>query len=253
MKQLKYYAMAFVAVMAMAVFYACGDDDDKSSAGGSNSLVGTWVQNAGSNRQETVVFNSDGTGTWQERLGGKLERFSYTISGQDVVIRWIENYSGSGVELYRWVISDNGQTLMLYEYDDDEDSGLELEFMGTRQSGNNGNSNANNGQNNNNGNLSAQALVGTWMEAKSSDEYEIFVINANGTGVRTMTYGRQTYSVQFTWSLSGEYLYVTVTEDYSGSYTFTYKVALIDGGRTMLVYERDSYSGWDLEWTLTKQ
>ncbi len=125
--------MMIVAVMS-AGFVACSGDDDDSGSG--SGVIGTWSGQEGK-RYLTLVFKSDGTGTYTYRYkdsysGYESDRgtFSYEMEGKlkgVITVRDYDSYSGYYTEYIYFEME--GKNLFLYEhyYGDD------LEYILTKE------------------------------------------------------------------------------------------------------------------------
>ena len=95
MKTLRFIGIALLTVLMSVSFSACGGDDD-NQGGGSNvkskDVVGTWKgyscvdddpNDLSTNHTLTLVFNADGTGTYDEYevLDANKCSFSYSMEG----------------------------------------------------------------------------------------------------------------------------------------------------------------------------
>ena len=77
MKTLRLIGMTLLMVMLAVNFTACSDDEDEPNS----PIVGTWIGGeVGFNSEETLIFNNNGTGQWDE------DSFNYTINSNKVVI-----------------------------------------------------------------------------------------------------------------------------------------------------------------------
>lgn len=99
MRTLRLIGMTLLTVMLAVNFMACSDDDKDEES----FIIGTWVSEntVGNGRYTyTVIFNSDGSGTWTELeewipISGTEQTytdtysFHYTISGSNLIL-WNE-------------------------------------------------------------------------------------------------------------------------------------------------------------------
>ena len=77
MKTLRFLGMTLLMVMLAVNFTACSDGEDEPNS----PLVGTWVGGeVGFDFEETLTFNNNGTGQWDE------DSFNYTTNFNKVVI-----------------------------------------------------------------------------------------------------------------------------------------------------------------------
>lgn len=120
--------LCLMAMFMCTTFTACSDDDDdnKNSKTSINktSIIGKWKKYDGDAYFfETLIFNSDGTGTdidVEMDYDGNIiysstESFEYTFDGKTLLM-----YEPDGdVEEYR--VSIEGDKLMLIEFEDDKD------------------------------------------------------------------------------------------------------------------------------------
>lgn len=110
MKKLRFIGVALLTVLMSVNFSACGGDDDEASGSG-NPLVGTWVGLAGESGWQgnhKIIFNSNGTGSWNEwsDKNSYTDPFDYTYTSTVITFdfgdgspeRW--DYSISGNVLY---------------------------------------------------------------------------------------------------------------------------------------------------------
>lgn len=82
---MKFILMLVVATLSLG-FVSCGDDDDNKPS--STSLVGTWVMEV-DDLKITVVFNSNGSGTFLEEYedGSQYsEKFEYAYDASERVL-----------------------------------------------------------------------------------------------------------------------------------------------------------------------
>lgn len=94
MKTLRFLGMTLLMVMLAVNFTACSDDEDEPNS----PIVGTWVGGeVGYNFEETLIFNNNGTGQWDE------DSFNYTTNSNKVVI----DYGDGNPENWTYSISSN--------------------------------------------------------------------------------------------------------------------------------------------------
>lgn len=128
-KRLLYSLLPCLMAMFMCTtFTACSDDDDDNknpkTSINKTSIIGKWGNyNEADCFYETLIFNSDGTGTdidVEMDYDGNIiysstESFEYTFDGKTLLM-----YEPDGdVEEYR--VSIEGDKLMLIEFEDDKD------------------------------------------------------------------------------------------------------------------------------------
>lgn len=96
MKTLRFLGMTFLMVMLAVNFTACSKDEPNSP------IVGTWIGGeVGYKAEETLIFNNDGTGIWDEDL------FNYTIKSNTIVF----DFGDGDPETYIYSVSSNILTL----------------------------------------------------------------------------------------------------------------------------------------------
>ncbi|HJD94380.1 MAG TPA: hypothetical protein K8W07_05350 [Bacteroides togonis] len=94
MKTLRFLGMTLLMVMLAVNFTACSDGEDEPNS----PLVGTWVGGeVGFDFEETLTFNNNGTGQWDE------DSFNYTTNFNKVVI----DYGDGDPEIWTYSISTN--------------------------------------------------------------------------------------------------------------------------------------------------
>lgn len=94
MKTLRFLGMTLLMVMLAVNFTACSDDEDEPNS----PIVGTWIGGeVGYNFEETLIFNNNGTGNWDE------DSFKYTLSSNKVVL----DYGDRSPEILTYSISSN--------------------------------------------------------------------------------------------------------------------------------------------------
>lgn len=94
MRTFRLIGMTLLMVMLAVNFTACSDDEDEPNS----PIVGTWVGGeVGYNFEETLVFNNNGTGQWDE------DSFNYTTNSNKVVI----DYGDGNPETWTYSISSN--------------------------------------------------------------------------------------------------------------------------------------------------
>ena len=114
----KIFSIIVLSMMTIfsLTFVSCSNDDDKQQSS-SNSIVGTWsLTDYG---DYTITFKSDGTGFDAEK--GDVDTFTYSINGNTLIIRY-DDYSEAYI--YKYEITNDGNTLILYE---DEEEGYSTE------------------------------------------------------------------------------------------------------------------------------
>lgn len=103
MKTFKLLGMTLLMVMLAVNFSACSNDEEEPNS----PIVGTWVGGEiGYNFEETLTFNNNGTGQWDE------DSFNYTINSNKVVI----DYGDGDPETWTFTVS--GNTLNMTAEDD---------------------------------------------------------------------------------------------------------------------------------------
>jgi len=264
--------MALLAALVSAGIYSCGDDgNDKSPAGQGanntneagkvtgNTLVGIWVDKPESSTYNAFVFLGDGTGYFKDHgYSSKSEYFRYALSGNKVIVTWVDEGSGDGRDTYRYEITNNGNTLLLYE--EDPESGEELEFIGYRQQSLPGESSNNNQKDDNNNQendsisstpVSLSSIVGIWVEHPESTDYDAIVFRADGTGYwKEGAYDNS--PDEFRYVVSGNKVIFQYKTSYSGDDIEEFRYEIANNGNTLLLYENDSYSGEELEFMGTR-
>lgn len=89
--------MLFIATLCLG-FVSCGDDDDDNKPA-STSLVGTWVMEDDGDKT-TVVFNSNGSGTYSEeyedgsQYNEKFE-YAYDTSKRELTVVGTDAFDGT--------------------------------------------------------------------------------------------------------------------------------------------------------------
>ena len=137
MKTLRFIGIALLTVLMSVSFSACGGDDD-NQGGGSNvkskDVVGTWKgyscvdddpNDLSTNHTLTLVFNADGTGTYDEYevLDANKCSFSYSMEGNTKGKAYI---SSIGNSIYFML---EGEKMYVY----DHGYGDDLDFVLSKQ------------------------------------------------------------------------------------------------------------------------
>lgn len=96
MKQIKFLAILFMAIVTCASFSACSDDDE--DGGNVSDIVGTWYATVGNGKASiSLTFNNDKTGIldyeWDNiNYHRVIYSFTYTFSGGKI------NCNGTSVD-----------------------------------------------------------------------------------------------------------------------------------------------------------
>lgn len=118
MRTLRLIGIALLTVLMSVNLTACGGDDKDEPSGGGNPLVGTWTgkgqDSAGYVYNAKVVFNSDGSGVFDEWKDddSKIDsdKFKYTYTSNTIVFDW-----GDGSP-ETWTYSITGNKMQLIEH-----------------------------------------------------------------------------------------------------------------------------------------
>ena len=108
MKQFKLLSLLFVMMMGALTFSACGGDDNDSTGGSDNSLVGIWLVDD----YELMALQADGKGYWATVSRPDPDSgdwFTWNVSGNKLTITAPDN----DVDVYTYSIS--GDKLIFYK------------------------------------------------------------------------------------------------------------------------------------------
>ena len=214
----------------------------------SDGIVGIWVDNPQSTDYTAFVFYTNGSGYWKNAYYEEEEYFTYTIQGNTLNIHRTTSY-GIGISSYTYSITNNGNTLLIYVRD--SYSGSQLAFTGTRvQQLPNSNDDDVNVPVPQQPTITNTTVTGTWRHDLGGSDYELITINDDGTGSVVGYEDGERYTATFTYTVSGNTLYISTNDYYYGTRVRQYRIVLADNGNTLFLYRSDSYSREYLDQTL---